>query len=665
MQRAAGMTEVQAGDAGRGARAVAGLRKGVTARALVIGFLLVPLNVLFIVKALWVWGAITGAESLFANAVGELFLLAVGNQALRRWRPRWAFDVGELLTIYLLVGISTGLTCSIWDLGGSLANYVTHLFWFANDQNRWETRLWPYVPSWLTLRDRAVLEGWYVGSTTPYVAAVLWAWGRVALAWSGLIGAFMWVALCLNSIVRRRWSDEEKLAFPMTVVPLQLSDPRFALFESKLFWLGFVVAGGIGAWNIVSALLPALPQLPMRWNFATSVANNPPWSFLRFYDLLWSPWYLGLCYLMPLDLAFSLLAFNLLWSAEYVVFGQLGWCTSKYSGFPYGDQQTAGGFIAIAAVVVWLDRRYLLQVISSALNPKSGLANIEAEALSYRAAVVGALAGLALLWWLFHLVGVATGVAIGILANYFLMVMVICRVRAQLGPPSHQLYGAMPNYVLPTLVGSRALGPRTMGLFYILRPLLEEQRNHPAPLQLEGFRMADGGLMGRRRLGLAMAIVPVLAILSYFWASMHIGYHTGMSSGRAPAILAAKSGWDAAWLQDALANPSAPSTSESLAMLFSFGFTLLLYALKLQFQWWPLHPVAYPIAMNNRIANILPALFAAWAAKGLLLRYGGLRAHRTALPVFLGFVAGGAAKTLLAALLFLALGGGHGWSPWG
>jgi hypothetical protein len=643
----------------------AGLRKGVTVRALVIGFLLVPLNVLFIVKALWVWGAITGAESLFTNTIGSLFLLAAGNEGLKRWRPRWVFSTGELLTIYLLLGISTGLTCSIWDLGGSLATYASHLFWFANDQNGWEKSLWPYVPTWLTVRDRAVIEGFYVGSSTAYVPAVLRAWGAVALAWAGLIGTTMWVSLCLNSIVRRRWADEEKLAFPMTVLPLQLTDSRFALLRNKLFWTGFAVAGGIGAWNILAALLPALPQLPMRWNFAASVENNPPWNFLRFYDLLWSPWYLGLCYLIPLDLAFSLFVFNLLWSAQYVVSGHYGWCINKWSGFPYGDQQTAGGFIAIAAVTIWLDRKYLARVVRSALNLEARLSGEQDEALSYRAAAMGMLSGLLFLWWLLHLVGLSTWVTLAILANYFLMVMVICRVRAQLGPPSHQLYGAMPSYVLPTLVGSRALGARTMGLFYILRPLLEEQRNQPAPLQLEGFKMADAGTMDRRRLGVAMAIVPVLAIISYFWASIHIGYHTGMASGQAPAIHVAKGGWDAEWLRDVLANPSGPDTSGSLAMAFSFGVTLALYALKLQYQWWPLHPVAYPIAMNNRIANILPALFAAWLVKALLLRYGGLRAHRTALPVFLGLIAGDAVKALLAALLFLFVGGGRAWNPWG
>ncbi len=171
----------------------------------------------------------------------------------------------------------------------------------------------------------------------------------------------MWVCLCINSIVRRRWADEEKLAFPMALLPVHLADERFALLRSRLFWVGLAIAAGIGGWNILATMVPALPLVPTSWSYASYVQNVRPWNFLRFYSIFWSPWYLGLTYLIPLDLAFSLLVFSLLWAAEYVVSGHLGWCVNKWSGFPYGEQQTAGGFIALALIALWLDRRFLAQ----------------------------------------------------------------------------------------------------------------------------------------------------------------------------------------------------------------------------------------------------------------------------------------------------------------
>jgi hypothetical protein len=209
---------------------------------------------------------------------------------------------------------------------------------------------------------------------------------------------------------------------------------------------------------------------------------------------------------------------------------------------------------------------------------------------------------------------------------------------------------------LPTVVGTGALGPRTMGMFYMLRPLLLEQRNHPMPVQLEGLKMAEGGRMERRRLAAAMAVVPVLALLAYFWATLRVGYHLGMTSGDTHVYNLLIGGWATDELRSQLENPTHPDLSGSLAMLFSAAVTSLLYYLKLRYVWWPLHPVAFPIAMSNTIAGIVPALFLTWLIKSLLLRYGGLRAHRTALPVFLGLLVGDATTALLRELVFAVLG---------
>ncbi len=637
-------------------------RRGVSARALIIGFLLTPVNVFFIVKALWVWASVTGAESLFTNTIGLLFLLAVGNQWLKRRRPEWAFSSGEMLTIYLMLGIGTGLTCSLWDLGGAISTYVTHAFWFATDQNEWRETLWPYLPTWLTVQDREVLAGFYEGDTTGYQLWILRAWAAPAFWWTCLVASIMWVCLCMNSIVRRRWADEEKLAFPMAVLPTQLADERFDLLKSKLFWIGVGVAAGIGAWNLLASIVPALPAVPLSLDFTNAVEHKRPWDFLRYRALLLSPWYLGLSYLIPLDLTFSLFAFGTLWSAEYVVSGHLGWCTNKWSGFPYGEQQTAGGFIALAVVAMWLDREFLAQVLRRALGLRASLPEESGEAFGYRTAVLGVVGGLAFLWWVLSRAELPQWVALAFLGHYFLMAMVICRLRAQLGAPSHQLYGAMPNWVLPTLAGSRNLGPRSMGLFYLLRPLLQEQRNHPAPLQIEGFKMAEGGRMERRRLAVAMAIVPVLAIAFYFWATIHFGYDMGMTSGHTHVYHMLIGQWATSELDTTLKNPTAPNVSGTLAMALSAGITTALYFLKLRFTWWPLHPVAYPIAMSNTIAAMGPVLFLAWLIKGLLLRYGGLRAHRTALPFFLGLIAGDAVRSFLVTV-FAELLGSTGWDP--
>jgi hypothetical protein len=98
------------------------------------------------------------------------------------------------------------------------------------------------------------------------------------------------------------------------------------------------------------------------------------------------------------------------------------------------------------------------------------------------------------------------------------------------------------------------------------------------------------------------------------------------------------------------------SRSGTTAIGVGFLFTVALTFLKLRFQWWPLHPVAYPIAPASTIQSMTLAILATWLFKAVLLRYGGLRAHRAALPFFLGLLVGGATIALLQRVLFAALG---------
>jgi hypothetical protein len=612
--------------------------------------------VLFLVNSTWNVGGFTGSESLFLNGVAVLFLLALLNRWLKHRRPARALAPGEMLTLYLMLGISTGLVCSVWDLGGSLAGTITYPFWMATDQNKWRDLLWPYLPAWLTVQDRDVLEGFYAGRSTPYTWPVIRAWATPALWWAALMGAVMWVCLCLNSIVRRRWADEEKLPFPITILPVQLVDEQSRLLRNRLFWLAVAISAGVGIWNTVSSVVPSLPGVPLGFDYANYVENRHPWNFIRYRGLEWGPWSLGLCYLMPLDLAFSLFVFDLFWSAEYVLSGYLGWSTSPWGGFPYGEQQTAGGFIALLVAAFWLDRRYLMQVLRRAVGLRSALPDDREEALSYRGAVLGAAAGLGFLWWLFARGGMAWWTVLSFLGVYFLMSLVISRLRAQLGPPTHQLYGAMPNWILTTVAGTRLLGPNALGMLTLLRPYLQEQRNNPTPLQLEALKMAEGGRMERPRIALALALVAPLAMLSYFWASLHIGYHMGLGTGNTQTWHIQIARWSTEELASDLRYPADMSSSGSLGIGFGLVFTLILTFLKLRFQWWPLHPVAFPIAIASTIQSMTLAIFGTWLFKAVLLRYGGLRAHRRALPFFLGLLAGGGTVAFLQRLLFMALG---------
>jgi len=464
----------------------------------------------------------------------------------------------------------------------------------------------------------------------------------------------LWVTLCLHVIVRRRWSEEEKLPFPMTELPLRLLESGDSLWRSPLWWIGVGASAGIGILAILGRFFPAVPGVPLGTDLSNYINNNPPWDALRCWQLSWRPWSIGLSYLMPVDLAFSLVAFNLLWRAEYVLSRLFGWCTSSYAGFPYGDQQTIGAYLAMLAAVLWLDRRYLGQVLRKAAGLSSHLDDAK-EAFSYRLAVFGALGGGIFLYWFLHRTGLGNLLSAVFLLLYFAMMVVMSRIRAQLGPPNHEMLGVTPEYLLTQFPGTRAIPRRGLGMIALLRPYLGEQRTNPTPTQLEGLRLAERVGASQSWLAwLSMAAVP-LAMLCYFWANLALAYSHGLEA-KGDLNLVYVSRQVTEKLDTWLRSSGEPDWGGVEALGVGSLVTFLLMVAKLQFSWWPLHPIAFPLAMSYPIDGMLPAIIISLSVKAPLLRYGGLRAHRKALPLFLGLIAGSAVTGLGQSLLFHSLG---------
>jgi hypothetical protein len=627
-------------------------RRGVTARSLVLGFALIPLNVLFVTGLTWRRDDFTGWYALFHTSVAVLFALALFNRGLLRWRPRWTFSAGEMLTVYILVGISTGLVSVVWAWGGALAGTIAYPFWYATASNQWDTLLWPNLPSWLTVQGYSVLEGFFAGSSTMYRLDVIRAWAVPALWWTTFVSVLMVVCLSLNSVVRHRWEDEEKLPFPYVTVPLELADTRQGLLHSRLFWIGCLFTLGLATLNSVSNYVPSVPGIPLSFRFFQAVAGRHPWDAIPFPVMTLMPWIFGLIYLIPLEMTLSLFVFDMLWNVEYVLASQLGWNTTGISGFPYGQDQSTGGFIAVIVIFLWLDRRYFLQVLRRSLGLRSAIAAEHEEASAYRTALLLALLGTIYLWWFLQRAGMAGWVVPAFLGGYLLAGLGLSRLRAQVGPPSHALQGMMPDSLLTAAFGSRGLGPRTISMFGLLTPYTRQQWNSPVPFQLESLRMASGGRMQRRRLAIAMTLAVPLTMVCYFWVSMHYGYLLGVGTAQVNREVFTSVRYIYTDMDERVRYPSEPMPVRMLAMGVGFLFTVALQALRLRFSWWPVHPAAFPLCLEWVMQEAMVPLFIMWVGKLILLRYGGLKAYRAGLPLFLGFFAGDATAAVIRGLLF-------------
>ncbi len=578
------------------ARDAAGGRADIRLRIAVILAILIPSCSLFLVWGNWTATATGDVNSLSHISVAGLSLLLLLNAGARRFAPRWAASRGELIAAFSVLAVCAGIMGNLWMWGSSIAQVAAYPPYAAQYSDRYSNLMLPYLPTWLMPMDRRALSGFFLGESSPYSLSIIATWLRPALWWTAWVSVTLWVALCLGVLVRRRWAEEERLAFPIATVPLQMTDPEGGLYRSRLFWVGVWLATAIVAVNTLNRLYPALPAIPTRLDLSSSIANNPPWDGLRCPYLDWSLGFFGLAYLIPLDLAFSLIVFNLWWRTVYVASRAQGWLMNPWGvGFPYGDQQAFGSYLAIVALVLWLDRRHILQIIRKSAG-LSSTSNDSAEAFGYRTAIAGLLLGVGFLMWFYLRCGMSLGIAGVVLVLFFTMLVVMMRLRAQLGAPSHWMYGTMPQFALMQYPGLGALGPRALGILAMLRPFMGEQNGNPAPTELEALYMSNRAGVGPRRMAWVIAVSIPVIMLSYFWASLHTGYRLGMEARANIEVMQFCSSSTYGYLEGWLRSPSGYNYSAVSAMGIGAIVTVALICLKLWFPFWPLHPIAFPLA---------------------------------------------------------------------
>ena len=171
------------------------VKRGVSGRAVAIGLILIPFNVFWILRLERVmFGPYPSTISLFANVVFLLFIFTGLNAICRRIAPHLAFSQGELLTIYTMLAISTGIAGL--DGVAILSQIMPHGAWFG-EANHWKSWLNAF-PSWLTVTDPDAVRGHYLGNTTFYHFHTIRVWIVPFLAWTGFIALLMFVANCIN-----------------------------------------------------------------------------------------------------------------------------------------------------------------------------------------------------------------------------------------------------------------------------------------------------------------------------------------------------------------------------------------------------------------------------------------------------------------------------------
>ena len=249
-----------------------------------------------------------------------------------------------------------------------------------------------------------------------------------------------------------------------------------------------------------------------------------------------------------------------------------------------------------------------------------------------RAAVLGLICGFLLLtgfWWV---AGMSFWVAVLVFAIHLTTVTVITRVRAELGPPIHDLRSMGPDVLLPKIFGMRRLGGQNLALFSLIFCFNRAYRGNTMPHQLEGLKLAERSRNSTRRIAIAMLLAMVLSPFAAFWGALHLGYESGAIEVWSGSVFNRTQNW--------LTNPMPVNIPSLIAMVCGFLFTFCLTLVRLRFFWWPLYPIGYAISGTWAVNFFWFSVFVSYFVKLAILRFGGVRTFRRVAPFFLGLILG-------------------------
>ncbi len=604
------------------------MTKKISMKALLLGVLLIPLNCYWVVKSEIVIASLHATVlSIFFNVPFTIFILSLLNRVAAFLKAPF-LKPEEILTVYVMLAVSTGLFGI--DLMTLLVPIMGHAFWFATPENEWQELFWRYLPNSLVVSDRTILRGYYEGGSSFWLPVHLSAWVKPVGAWLIFIFALFSVCLYINAILRKQWVEHERLSYPVIQLPLEMVSERF--FKNRLMWLGFGIGFTLDLFAGLHELFPVVPVPRVKWYNLGPLFTGKPWDAIGWLPIHFYPFVTGLGYMMPLDLSFSLWFFYLFWKIQVVFTSAVGW---KLSG-SYLGWQKAGAWLGIGILGVWTSRKQIKFALSKALR---GDATEEGEPMSYRNAIGGLLLGFGviIIFWTHTGVGVLAVIAFFIL--YLIFSLAATRMRAELGPPTHELHFAGPDQILTALFGSRRFSPQTFSGFALLYWTNYGYRCHPMPHQLEGFKIAEQSKLNPKSLFGAMMLATFIGILSAFLVLLTHFYKYGAVSRVHGGSLGPS--WETfSRLATLMATPTQPDASIIKQIGFGLIVTIFLMFMRRQFLWWQLHPVGYAVASGWSISWMWFSVFLGWLAKTALLKGGGLKTHRKAVPFFLGLILG-------------------------
>ena len=491
--------------------------------------------------------------------------------------------------------------------------------------------------------DGAILHffnGLPVGASTPWMA-----W-MTPLFWAASIAlAILLTGLSITVIFQKQWEDNERLTFPLAVVPLELTQdfdrtrgwPWF--FRTRAFWFGIAVAAVPVLWNITGYFILNFPHIGIFDTYFNPHGNRYADLFRHLYPMSYRilPTIIGFAYLCDLDILFSLWVFKLIgWIIEYAMAStgfSVGLSGQAATAREIGNLQSHGALIFLVAWSVWTARKHLREVWRHARSGKPA----NGALMSDRAALL--TLGLSLLYTVFWMHRAGFDLWVAACWVFFMWTGLFAVMKYLAASGFGYMFPGWGTDMPEVFLGSTGMSNSTLVAYRaVTTSAIGGWRT--APALPHALRVTRGASRSNRLL-IAILVAFAVGIGVSFTYTLSICYDEGGTAFQTWSLVGgAQTSYNRAAAAMTGAERTVPDPEKTAVWASGILLAAVLSILRTRLAWWPLHPMGLLFQFSWFVGLYTLTIFITWLIKFIVLRFGGILLYRRTKPFFYGLIVG-------------------------
>lgn len=573
----------------------------------------------------------------------------------------------EMFTIWAINAVAAGIPG-----GGLMRTFIPSIVgphYYANASNGWETTILSHISPNLLVTDKAAIKGYYEGIQVG--APIPWgAWVTPILSWSILVVLIYTAFVFLAALYRKQWVENERLAFPMLQLPLMFCEApeegqRFnSIVRSPLLWISVVLVTIVHTVRGMHQLWPASPDITLQYSL-NGVLVNKPWSYLS--NIGFNIWWLviGITFLVPTEVAFSLWFFYLATQVESMMCQSAG-IQADWSGMGpiYLGHQEAGGAIALLIWVFWAMRKHLRDVFRKAFLNDPEVDDTQ-EPVPYRALVLGLLAVFTgIFCWLTFVAEIDIVMSVVIMCSVLMVFTLISWLVAQAGLLFAGQAFSLSDVTLK-ITGTMQYTPKTLALTMMTDHIggWFDARENISPTVMHTYKGSkESGLSVRSMtwvIGVTVLLTMFLSTIAWIWmpythgGAARMGLWTFVNFPQSPFQST----------QGYITSPKGANMTTMWNVLGGMVFVFILFICRSIFPAFNLHPAGFLLGDTYPMWSMWFSVFLGWVFKIPVMRYGGIKLYRKVLPFFLGLIVADIINSIIWVIVGIATRSGYNLTP--